>query len=32
MLAERLDFAANHPDEPLDGDEVMTEPRRRVRG
>lgn len=30
MLAERLDFAANHPDELLDGDEVMAEARRRL--
>jgi hypothetical protein len=30
MLAERLDFVANRPDELLDGDEVMAEARRRL--
>jgi hypothetical protein len=30
MLAERFDFVANHPDELLDGDEVMAEARRRL--
>jgi hypothetical protein len=32
MLAERLAFAAEHPDQLLDGDEVMAEARRRLRG
>ena len=31
MLAERLAFAADHPDELLDGDEVLAEARRRLR-
>jgi hypothetical protein len=31
MLAERLDFAANRPDELLDGDEVLAEARRRLK-
>jgi len=30
MLAERLAFAKDHPDELLDGDEVMAEARRRL--
>jgi hypothetical protein len=30
MVSERPDFAAEHPDELLDGDEVLAEARRRL--